>query len=146
MTLKVTGLKNLVVRLRATKQVINPTIKAATKEAAEIVKKESEENAPVLTGELEASHKVNEVSSAPDVAIYTVTFNAINPADGYDYGVAMHESVYNLGPESIKKEKANGHIVGRKFLERAANDKEKECIELVRDATKRKIRKTFENV
>ena len=30
MTLKVTGLKNLVVRLRATKQVINPTIKAVS--------------------------------------------------------------------------------------------------------------------
>lgn len=146
MTLKVTGLRKLVATLRATRQIIDPTIKAATEEAAEIVKKESEENAPVLTGELEASHKVNEVSSAPDVAIYTVTFNAINPTDGYDYGVAMHESVYNLGPESIKKEKANGHIVGRKFLVRAIQDKKEECIELVRDATKKRIRKAFKNV
>lgn len=144
--LKVTGLKNLVTKFRTARQKITPAIKQATKEAAEIVRDESEENAPVLTGRLESSHKVNEVSSAPDVAIYTVTFRAINPETGEDYGTLMHESIYNLGPESQKKQKANGHKVGRKFLERATDDKAEECIEIVRTATKNKIRDIFNNV
>lgn len=135
MTLQIRGLNETTVRLRVTRQKIRYSIKEATMEAAEEIAEESEQNAPVLTGRLEGSHRINEVSPTPDVAIYTVTYNAINPKDGFDYGTLMHESYYNLGPESLKKQDSNGHIVGRKFLERAANDTKELCVAIVRKAT-----------
>lgn len=142
MTIQIKGLNETTLRLRVTKQRINYAIKESTVEAAEEIAEESEQNAPVLTGRLEGSHRINEVSPAPDVAIYTVTYNAINPKDGFDYGTLMHESYYNLGPESLKKQQSNGHIVGRKFLERAAQDTKELCIAIVRQATKEAVRES----
>lgn len=146
MTVKVTGLSRLTARVRAARQIITEDVRKATEEAAYIIMEESEANAPVLTGRLEASHEVVEDTTRYGNPVYVVRFEAINPEDGFDYGAVMHESVYDLGPESEKKQQTNGHIVGRKFLERAVDEKYDECVDLVRSVTKRGFRKALKNV
>lgn len=143
MTLKVTGLKKLNLKFKTARQQVTPIIKEATKKAAELIATEAQANAPELTGLLESSIEVKEVSSAPDVNTYMVNFWAVNPKTGEEYGVLMHESFYNLGAQSLKKQAENGHIVGRKFLERALADNADEAKQIIKEATLKKIRGIF---
>lgn len=145
MTLKVTGLREKIATLKLFRQKLREEVKDAVIDAGDIIKDESEALAPVLTGALEESHEVEIKEDSPYDFITTVSFHAVNSRDGYDYGIAMHESYYNLGPESQAKANATGKAVGRKFLQRAIIEKKDECIDLVRKATKDAIRSSGAN-
>lgn len=145
MTVRVTGLRQKQATLKLFRQKLREEVKDATIDAADIIKEESEALAPVLTGALEASHEIEIKEDSPDDFVATVSFHAVNEKDGYDYGVAMHESYYNLGQKSQEKAESTGKAVGRKFLTRAIVEKKQECIELVKEATRQAIRKSGAN-
>jgi hypothetical protein len=55
------------------------------------------------------------------------------------YATRMHESVYNLGPNSKEKQSGSGVVVGRKYLERAAVELEPKIRKAVEKAAKRAV-------
>lgn len=95
------------------------------------IAEESRKRAPVLKGNIEASHKVIMKRRDSQVISVAVEVGDDSTADYLDF---IHESTYNLGPLSQKKQAANGDvIVGRKFLERAVNEAEEDIVKQIAD-------------
>lgn len=95
------------------------------------VQKEAIANAPVDKGNLEHAIKLRNLGQRRGWEVYV---DGDEPDDTGnwtvgDYAGQMHEGVYNLGPLSLEKQQQNGHIVGRKFLERAMDAKAEDVVD-----------------
>lgn len=92
---------------------------------------ESKKRAPILTGDLEAAHRV--VMTRNDASNVRVEIQ-VGDDKTADYLQFIHESSYGLGPLSRKKQAANPKVrVGSKFLERAMNETEDEIVKQIAD-------------
>lgn len=85
--------------------------------------------APRLTGRLEDSGKVVEVTQGKNRIAWGVTFDT-------PYAVIRHEDFYNLGPVSQLKPPTQDGAVGRKFLARPFINMAPQILAKVSDAVK----------
>lgn len=88
---------------------------ASTRRAPRPWPKTAQEMAPYKEGTLEGSIGVIETKEEGNRITRTV-----GHVDQPHYAVYMHEGIYNLGPGSQAKNAAGEHMVGRKYIERAA--------------------------
>ena len=82
---------------------------------------ESVLRSPVDEGLLGESHE-REIEKNSDVLEITGHVYIPSNAPASDYALHMHESNYNLGPESKQKDAAVNVDVGRKYMERALEE------------------------
>lgn len=101
------------------------------REGAKKIADRAREYAPVDEGNLEAAIHAGEDRGGINrrVRTYVEVADQVNGVRVEDYALEMHESVYNLGPKSAEKAAQTGKAVGRKYLERAADDFEDEIAE-----------------
>jgi HK97 gp10 family phage protein len=122
--MNVTGLNDLVLKLRNTAERVSDTARKTMHRGADKIVKEAKLNCPVDEGNLEASIK-KEVAYGErgrleiDVAVGG-TINGVN-VDEYATEVHEHYEGMKPGPGTQAKREANpGRYVGEKFLTRAA--------------------------
>lgn len=96
-----------------------------------LLSKESQRRAPILKGDLEASHRVILTRRQLDSMSVTVQVGDAKTEKYIDF---IHESSYNLGPLSQRKAAADTSVVvGPKFLERALDEIEEEALKRIGD-------------
>jgi hypothetical protein len=116
------------------KRATSAALRQMRKEA-KIIKELSVANSPVDEGNLEAAHAVEEIKKGNERTVIEVGVGGIvNGVDVDAYATEMHEGLYSLGPRSEAKQASNGHIVGRKFLERALDEREPKMKEEIETA------------
>lgn len=105
------------------------------------VAKGSADRAPYKDGPLEDSHKAEVIASGKErIRIEVSAGGSVNGVNVDDYVIEMHESNYNLGEASMRKQAANPAIrVGRKFMERSLEDNEDDIIKAIEDAILKEI-------
>lgn len=126
---------------RRASSIIKGKVAQVMKAAGKLVAKESARRAPVLRGNLEASHRSKIIRNNADQIKIEVSVGGMVGGVNVDaYVTEMHEHLGGpkypggLGPESRKKQAADPSVrVGRKFLERALADTEDEILELLED-------------
>ena len=90
----------------------------------------SKAQAPMDLGNLEAAHRLDvRQSNSNQISINIAVGGFRGGVNVSDYAMEMHEGSYNLGPRSVAKAAANGKFVGRKYLERALEEKEGSIIQ-----------------
>lgn len=106
-------------------RVVENARKTMHSSAARIVT-EAKLNAPIEDGELrESIHIEKDYGERGRLEITVAAGGVVNGVNVDDYVTAMHEGSYNLGPRSIQEQEADpSHIIGPKFLERAADTEE----------------------
>lgn len=96
------------------------------RKAAQEIANRAVEYAPVDKSNLEQAIHVNEDRGGQNrrVRTYVEVGGVVNGVNVDQYATQMHEGVYNLGPKSVEKAQRTGKPVGRKYLERAADELE----------------------
>jgi len=85
----------------------------------------SKKNAPIDEGNLEAAHHIIVERDERNRKTETIEVGGtVHGVDVDQYALIMHEAEYNLGPKSLAKQAGSGRPVGRKYLERAFNERE----------------------
>lgn len=105
------------------------------------VKEESIDRAPIDTGALERSHKIDR-DRIGGLTRYTVSFGPIINESGQDYTLLMHEGLgdgepYELGKRSEAKNSGKPHYgegVGMKFMTRAAEKVYRRALARLKDS------------
>ena len=129
MGLKVTNIGPVAKRLENLhKGVVGDKARTEMGKGAKKIRNLARLQAPFLDGNLEKAIKIETeyggINGRKRFTVYVDESMAIPGRSGAtigDYAVRMHEGVYNLGKKSLQKQSA-GVIVGRKYLERAADD------------------------
>ena len=114
-------------------------MRGGAKEILELAKKQ----APVDEGNLEDALELQEdrfgLNTRTRITIFVNESKALPHRPDKtvgDYATRMHDGQYNLGKDSLAKQRANGQVVGPKYLERAVQKLEKEIIQSVMLAIK----------
>ncbi len=97
----------------------------------------SREGAPVDDHDLEKAHRMRTRERGKRIEI-SVELNRLD-SDGRPigrYAERMHEGIYNLGPNSLKKQAGQQRLVGRKYLQRASDEVSPEIVPAVARAIK----------
>lgn len=129
--MKVTGATQAITRLRSIGTLVPEQARKTMHASAERIVKEARLNAPVEHGNLEQSIHVEKSYEAGRgrLMIDVVAGGIVNGRNVDDYAAVMHESTYDLGPESLAKQEAHPErLVGPKFLERAAEAEQEPLI------------------
>lgn len=137
------SLNDLKQTLYIKKGKVESAVGEAVREGAKEIMEQSKDNVPVDTYNLEEAHRlVERVTRAGNVAIDIEVSGegegSTDPRPVEEYAMFIHEAEYNLGEKSLAK-KASGKDVGRKFMERAVQQKKPEVIARVRKAVKDNI-------
>lgn len=94
------------------------------REQIEIIKEISKEQVPVDDGQLEEAHRVVQRQSNQHKLGLTVEVGGhVDDVNTDLYVLRIHEGEYNLGPNSKAKQAGTDRVVGRKFLERAFEER-----------------------
>jgi len=128
-----------------TKQVRSKVTNVAKKNVRTIAQdlaRTSSESAPHLTGNLEKSFTITYKSNG-GVHKAEIKYSAVE--NGFDYAIAMHEWVYNLGEGSQRKPGGTGmsgkrYPVGRKFLTGVLQGEAKTYTEYVKEQLKENLK------
>ncbi len=115
MGLKIKRGAGLDLRLEKTAERSTRALRRVHTEGAKKMAETARQMAPVLSGDLEGSIRVEATVEVGNRKTLTVK------TEGVDYAIYAHENVYNLGPLSRIKNENSPHPVGRKFMERAAS-------------------------
>lgn len=109
---------------------------------AEKIKELSVSYAPVDEGNLEDAHVIVKERDEHRRKVVYVGVDQSAPGTRAnsvgDYADRMHESSYNLGPESLRKDAGRG-VVGPKFLERALEERRPHLNEGLREEVKKAL-------
>jgi hypothetical protein len=102
------------------KREVKDAVKSSLRVIAQDIARTSSETAPHLTGDLEDSYSIGYFWEGDSMST-TVEYSAYN--GDFNYAIAMHEWVYQLGEGSQAKAGGTGmsgtsYAVGRKYLER----------------------------
>lgn len=142
--MKVTGITENILRLRNIGPRVHENARKTMHAAADRIVALARKMAPVDEGNLEAAIQKQiayDASNRGRLMIDVVILSEVNGVAVEDYATFMHEGVYKLGPKSEAKQAREGVVVGRGFLDRAAEpEKEKlqqRMIGVVDDAIKR---------
>ncbi|MER9176316.1 hypothetical protein NKH72_22310 [Mesorhizobium sp. M0955] len=125
--MKVTGVAEVKTRLRNIATLVPDTARKMMHASADRIVQEGRLNAPFEDGELEEAIHVEKSYEAGRgrLMIDVVAGGVVNGVDVDEYAAVMHESDYALGPNSLAKQAEHPErTVGRKYLERAAEDEQ----------------------
>jgi hypothetical protein len=136
---------------------INKGMRHGAKEAAELIMKKSQDNAPVDTYNLEEAHHLEESMTRADNVRYTIEvsgegFGSDQPRDVEAYAMLVHELLapYGAGelngkPFKLKNspqnnaKKAEGKDPGGKFMERAIESEKAAAIAIIRASVRKNM-------
>ncbi|MEM1111518.1 MAG: HK97 gp10 family phage protein [Pseudomonadota bacterium] len=144
MSIKITGLDNVLADLEGIKREVPKAAKQSMRHHAKLIAEQAARNAPVKGGYLENSLRILDEKETPRRITITVGVDEsrLGPGyqlDGFEYHVQMHEGAYNLGPRSQAKADA-GNDVGPLYLDRAAWQYEPELRADIQDKVDKAIR------
>lgn len=136
MPMRISGVDKVQVNLRQISERTTRKSRRVIEEEGYKLRDEARLNAPVDTGNLEQAIRV-EVRYEGRYRRKVVEVGV--DLDEAPYAIFMHEGweghpTYNLGPRSRRKAEALNRIVGRKYLERAATDREESILQRVGQA------------
>lgn len=135
MPVKITGDTAVSTRIR---NIADRTTRASRRrldQAGEMIADRASDYAPVDRHNLEAAIQSEGVIGDNRRKEVVVSAGGIVNGVNVDrYATIMHESVYEPGKESKEKAERLGVTVGRKYLERAADDLEDEIIDMMTEA------------
>lgn len=135
MGMRIVGLRETQVSIRQTGERAKSHVLRQMRKEAQEIKKISQEQAPRDEGNLEEAHHVTEVKKGRERTVIEIEVGGVvNGVNVDQYALEMHESVYNLGPESLKKQAGQQRIVGRKYLERAVEERDREMQRRLQEA------------
>lgn len=97
------------------------------------IMQESIDNAPVDKHNLEKAHSITIEERGRKLVARIDVGGTVDGVDVDKYAWVVHDGSYKLGPGSVKKA-ATGKKVGRKFLDRAIDDKTPDLVEAVKKA------------
>jgi hypothetical protein len=134
---------------------INKGMRVGAEAAAELIMKQSQENCPVDTYNLEEAHHIEQSITRADNIRFTVEvsgegYGSEHPRDVESYAMLVHELLapygagelngkpFSIGPKSRAKA-ALGKDVGGKFLQRALDQEKANAINLIREAVRKQI-------
>jgi hypothetical protein len=122
---KVTGVAGVILEMKRLGERTSRAALVQLRKEAKLIAEISQEQAPVLEGNLEMSHQVIEtIGGARRVEIAIEVGGEVNGVDVNAYIDFIHEAVYQLGPKSLEKQGHVTRLVGRKFLERARDERQ----------------------
>lgn len=122
---KVTGIAGVLLEMKRIGERTNKAALRQLRREAQTIAEISQEQAPVLEGNLEMSHQIVEtIGDGRRVEIAIEVGGQVNGVDVNGYLDFIHEAVYRLGPKSLEKQGRVKRVVGRKFLERARDERE----------------------
>lgn len=123
---KVTGVSEVRLELRNIGDRVVETARKTMHRSAQRIETMAKRMAPVDHGNLEESiHIERSTGDRGRLQLDVVAGGVVNGVDTDQYAAIMHESDYELGWQSIDKQASNPDVVvGRKYLERAAEDEE----------------------
>lgn len=110
--------------------------KLAVLAGAELIKQQSVDNAPVDEHNLEDAHTVSTEDTGKNFIASVDVGGVVNGVDVERYAWIMHDTVYKPGRKS-KEKAATGKKVGRKYLDRALEEKGAEALKLIEDAVRK---------
>lgn len=103
------------------------------REETETIKDLSVQMVPLDTGEAEKSHRVVEKQANQfRMGISIEVGGMVDGVNVDDYILFLHEGDYKLGPRSSQKQAGSSVKVGRKFLDRAYQERRDELIAAIR--------------
>jgi hypothetical protein len=137
--LKLVGLESTIAMIRNDMERSNRNARRRMDREAEEIKKLSQSYAPVDEGDLEAAHHIIKERDDSNRKVIYIEVSGSGPNKSVDgYAERMHESVYNLGPKSLAKDGGSGKV-GRKYLQRALEEREPHLNEGLAEEVKRSL-------
>jgi hypothetical protein len=135
--LKVKGLEATIAMIENTMERSNRN--ARRRMDAEKIKELSQSYAPVDEGDLEEAHHIVKERDDRNRKVIYIEVSGAGPNKSVDgYATRMHEGVYNLGPGSQAKDGGRG-VVGRKYLQRALDEREPHLNEGLAEEVKKSL-------
>lgn len=116
------SLQNVILMIQQIGDKAKSEVLKGMRKEAEVIAEIAQMNAPVELGNLEDAIHVKEEKVGKRIAVFVEASGTIRGRNVDEYAWVMHEGFYKLGEASIRKGQTLGRVVGRKFLERAANE------------------------
>lgn len=125
---------------RAAPEVRDEAFTALRQETNQI-KKISQEQAPVDTGELEAGHHMRTRRQGDTQHFEVYVGGTVRGVNVDAYASRIHDGIgwSNLGPKSLAKQAGTSRVVGMKFLSRAFDEREQPIMRRLLDVLTRGV-------